>query len=89
MGYADCKYFAGVVETSKVISNVKPGPLSDTLQGGARIFQPFQTHVAFLQFLPTGNMGCALPIVFQVRSLYVPTKNRSPSRGHFWESLVI
>ena len=34
-------------------------------------------------------MGCALAIVFQVRSLYVPTKNRSPSQGHFWESLVI
>ncbi len=35
------------------------------------------------------NMGCALVIVFQGRSLYVPTKNRSPSRGHFWESQVI
>ncbi len=34
------------------------------------------------------NMGCALAIVFQVRSICVPTKNRSPSRGHFWESLV-
>ncbi len=35
------------------------------------------------------NMGCALAIVYQVHSLYVPTKNRSPSWGHFWESLVI
>ncbi len=33
-------------------------------------------------------MGCALAIVFQVRSLYVPIKNMSPSRGHFWEYLV-
>ncbi len=35
------------------------------------------------------NMGCALAIVFQVHSLYVPKENRSPSRGHFWETLVI
>ncbi len=34
-------------------------------------------------------MGCALAIVFQVRSLYVPTKDRSLSWGHFLESLVI
>ncbi len=31
---------------------------------------------------------CNLSIVFQARSLYIPTRNRSPSRGHFWESLV-
>ncbi len=36
---------------------------------------------------PRVNMDCALVIVFQARSLYAPTKNRSPSRGHFWESL--
>ena len=33
-------------------------------------------------------MGCALITSFQVRSLYVPTKDRSPLWGHFWESLV-
>ena len=26
--------------------------------------------------------------VFQIRSLYVPTKDRSPLQGNFWESLV-
>ncbi len=52
-------------------------------------FHYMLTHVTSLQFLPKGQYGCALAIVFQVRSLYVPTKSRSPSRGHFLESLVI
>ena len=41
MGYADCKCYAGLVETLKVVSNCKPGPLSDALQAGACIFPPF------------------------------------------------
>ncbi len=80
MGYADSKYYAGLVETPKVVFKHKPGPLSDTLQAGACVFPPFQksldhmvkidqsqpsthfslyalTHVAFLQFLPTGQYG--------------------------------
>ncbi len=61
MGYADCKYFAGLVETSKVVSKRKPGPLSDTLQAGACIFPPFQK---FLQFLPTGQYGLCFGFCF-------------------------
>ena len=33
-------------------------------------------------------MGCALVVLFQVRSLYIPTKTGLPLQGHFWESLV-
>ncbi len=33
-------------------------------------------------------MGCALAIVFQVHSLYVPTKDRLPSWSLFRKSLV-
>ena len=54
MGYADRKYYAGLVETLKVVSKRKPSML---------------THVTSLKFLPTGQYGCALAIVFQVRSL--------------------
>ncbi len=72
MGYADCKYYAGLVEPSK-------GPLSDTLQAGTCIFPPFQKsldHTCSIPPVPTYlrvNMGYALAIIFQVRSLYVPT----------------
>ncbi len=50
MGYADCKYYAGLVETSKVVSI---GPLSDTLQAGAS-----------LQFLPMGQYGLCFGYCF-------------------------
>ncbi len=33
-------------------------------------------------------MSCALAIVFQVHSLYVPTRNRLPSWNHFLESVA-
>ncbi len=63
--------------------------MSDTLQAGACIFLPFHiscdhlTPISCLQFPPAGMI-----ILFQVCSLYVPTKDRSPLRGHFWESSV-
>ena len=50
--------------------NCGPGPLSDTLQAGACIFPPFQklldmlTHVASLQFLPTGQYGLCFGYCF-------------------------
>ena len=60
MGYTDCKYYVGLVETLKVISKCKPDPLSDTLQAGACIFPPP---------VPTcGSIWIVLfDIVFQVR----------------------
>ena len=39
--------------------------------------------------LPSGQYGLCFGYLFQVCSLYIPTKDRSRSRGHFWESLVI
>ncbi len=41
MGYADCKYYVGLVETSKSCFKRKHSPLSDTLQAGACVFPPF------------------------------------------------
>ncbi len=38
MGYADCKHYAGLVETPERCVKRKPGPLSDTLQAGACFF---------------------------------------------------
>ncbi len=34
-------------------------------------------------------MGCALAVVFQVRSLYIPLTNGQLFRVHFGESLVV
>ncbi len=77
IGFADYVHYAGLVKTPKSCFKRKPGPLPDTLQAGA--------SSSYLRV----NMGCALAFLFQVHSLYIPTKDRSPSRGHFWESLVI
>ncbi len=40
MGSADCRHYAGSVETPKICFKRKPGPLSDTLQAGACVFPP-------------------------------------------------
>ncbi len=93
MGYADCKYFVGFVETSKEVSIVslalyqthcKQVPVFSRLSKSDLI-----TWAHSISSYLRVHMGCALAIVFQFRSLYVPTKNRSPSPDHFWESLVI
>ncbi len=67
IGYADSKCYAGLVEILKSNFIRKPGPLSDTLQPCACIFQCcgqlendtyFENgHVASLQFLPTSQYG--------------------------------
>ena len=66
---ADCVSWAGLVKTPKKSFKRKRGLLPDTLQAGACIFPPFltflsvsqtseaNTHVPFLQFLPTGQYG--------------------------------
>ena len=46
------------------------------------------TQVASLNFLTSGQYGLCFGYGFQVRSLYIPIQNRSPSWGYFWESLV-
>ncbi len=86
MGSVDCIYYAGLVKTPKKLFKRELGPLPDTLQAGACVFPIFQISPSSNLRV---NMGCALIILFQVRSLYIPTKDRSPSRGHFWESLFI
>ena len=98
MGLADCVNQSGLVKTLKKSLKGKLGPLLDTLQAGACIFPPFQRssdHVMqnsqfklYTRIIPPSsclrvNMGCALVILFQVRSFNVPTKDRSPFTGPF------
>ncbi len=60
MGYADCKCFAGLVETSKVVSNVGLA-LCQTHCKQVPVFSRLSksqlTHVASPQFLPLGQYG--------------------------------
>ncbi len=87
MGLADCINLAGLAKMLEKPFRRKLGPLPDTLQAGARVFPPSQNvyvsrdHVIFNlnnTHLPSSssylrvNMGCALAIPFQVRSLNVP-----------------
>ncbi len=102
MGSADCLYYAALVKHQKGCLNVNLA-LCQTHCRQVPVFSRLSkyhmimwskinqclTHIAFLQFLPSGQCGLCFGYLFQVRSLYVPTKDRSPSRGHFWESLVI
>ena len=81
MGLADCINIAGLAKILEKPFKHKLGPLSDTLQAGACVFPTFQnvyTHT-IPQFLPTG----ALAIPFQVNSLTIPTKDRTPLTGPF------
>ena len=48
MGYADCKCFAGLIETSKVVSIVNLGLCQTHCKQSARLFPPF---------LPSGQYG--------------------------------
>ncbi len=83
MGLADCINLAGLAKILEKPVERKLGPLPDTLQAGTCVFPPFQNvHVIHTYHPPSSylraNMGCALAIPFQVRSLNVPTKDRSP-----------
>ena len=98
MGSADCLYYMGLVKTPEKLFKRKLGPLQDTLKAGGFVFPPFQIshdHMVKNQrsIPPVPAFGSIwvvlLAIFFQACSLYVHTKDRSPSLGHFWESLVI
>ncbi len=69
MGLADCINYVGIVKTLEKSFKRKLGPLQDTLQADACIFPSFRS-------LPSLGMGCALIILFQVRSLNVPIIDR-------------
>ena len=62
-------------------------PVFSRLSGNHLITWSLHTYHTSSSYLRV-NMGCALVTLFQVRSLYVPTKDRSPLQGRFWESLV-
>ncbi len=86
MGLADCTNLADLAKILEKPFGRKLGPLPDTLQAGACVFPPFQnvyTHVPSPQFLPTDQYGLCFGYSFQVRSLNVPTKDRSPLTGQF------
>ncbi len=75
MGFAHCINYAGLVKTLEKSFKRKLGPLPDTLQAA--------TFVCMSSSYLRVNMGCALVILFQVRSLNVPIKDRSPLTGPF------
>ena len=91
MGSADCLYYAGLVKTPEKLFKRTLGPLPDTLQEGACVFPPFQISCDHVVKNPNTRKSniTFFGNLFHVRSLYIPTKDRSPSRGHFLESLVI
>ncbi len=78
---------------------LNPGPLSDTLQAGAWLFLPFQkwlnmlTHVAFLQFLPSGQYGLCFGYCFSgpipLRSNKEQVTFSGPFLGVFYITLEI
>ncbi len=72
-GLCRLQVFCGFGWNIKSSFNRKPGPLSDTLQAGAWLFPlPWKwpdyvgklTHVAFLQFLPSGQYGLCFGYCF-------------------------
>ncbi len=93
MGSADCINYVGLVKTLEKLFKRKSG-LCQTHCRQVPVFSrlskysiyTLHTNHASSSYLRV-NMGCALVILFQVHSLYVPTKDRLPLRGHFWESL--
>ncbi len=92
MSSADCINYAGLVKILGKLFKRKLGPLPDTLQAGACIF-PLYARIIPLYFptlrtyhTPSSclrvNIGYVLVILFQVCSLYVPTKT-----GHLYGAI--
>ncbi len=96
MGSADCLYYAGLVKTPEKLFKRKLGPLPDTLHAGACVFPPFQIsrdHMVKIPPVPAFGSIWVVLWLFVPGPLPLHSHKRqvtlTPSRGHFWESLVI
>ncbi len=103
MGSADCINYAGLVNVNLALcqTHCRQVPVFSRLSEYHVItwsksanhscrhsFNLYFTHVSYPQFLPKGQYGLYFGYLVSGPLHLRSNKDRSPLRGHFWESLV-